>query len=98
MKVTATAKGYYGGYYREANETFDVPNGATASWFKQTQQLEADTKAAAAKALAATAAKAKADAENAAADAEVADKAAKAAEVANLFKPKVGDKTGGDLV
>lgn len=97
MKVTATARGYFGSY-REVGETFDVPDGAKASWFKPKAQIEADAKAAAAKALTAAAEKAKADADNAARDADEAEKAAKAAEVANLFKPKVNGKDGGDLV
>ncbi len=33
MKVTATKPGYFG-KLREVGDTFDVPDGAKASWFK----------------------------------------------------------------
>jgi DNA-binding transcriptional regulator YbjK len=99
MKVTATKAGFHGGRYREVGAEFDVPDGAKASWFKQTQQLEADVKADAAKALAAKAEAAKADADNAVKAAAEADAVAKKAGgfIQNLFKPGA-PKEGGDLV
>lgn len=97
MKVTATAKGFHG-TYREAGEEFDVPDGSKASWYKATKQLEADTKADAAKALVAKAEKAKADAANATKDADDALKAAQAAQVVTTAFQPTAPKEGGDLV
>lgn len=33
MKVTAIEKGYYGGVLRYEGKSFEVPDGAKASWF-----------------------------------------------------------------
>lgn len=33
-KVIATQRGYFGGVLREPNDTFVVPDGAAASWFR----------------------------------------------------------------
>ncbi len=42
MEVIATKVGYHG-KLREPGDTFEVPEGATASWFEPTQKPEAVT-------------------------------------------------------
>jgi membrane protein involved in colicin uptake len=61
MEVIATAKGYYGSL-RKVGDKFEVKDGATASWFKPTDEAKAKADAEA-KAKADAEAKAKADAE-----------------------------------
>ena len=41
MKVIATAKGYYG-QIREPGDVFEVPKGATATWFEEAEDYEPD--------------------------------------------------------
>lgn len=48
MEVIATKVGYYG-KLREPGDTFEVPEGATASWFEPTQKPDVVTQKAASK-------------------------------------------------
>lgn len=45
MQVIAKKAGFYGGSLRPEGATFDVPEGAKASWFEPAEEEKSDAKA-----------------------------------------------------